>query len=45
MKRIGTLRIVPYEKAQWYLDRGWEPFHLGRYHSNFSVGMFKRWPK
>jgi hypothetical protein len=44
-RRIGTYRYVEHARAAWYLARGWQPFDLGRYHSNFSIGMFKRWPR
>lgn len=42
MKRHGTIRYVPHERAAWYLARGWVAFDLGPYHGIWSVGMFKR---
>ena len=41
-KLWGVFRYVPYARANWYLRRGWRAVTLGRYHSNFAIGMFKR---
>lgn len=42
MTRLGTYRLVPRDRALWYLARGWVAFDLGPYHGIWSVGMFKR---
>lgn len=41
MKRWGTYRYVPHDRAAYYIARGWQPFDLGAHHRCYAVGMFK----